>query len=1167
MVANSLPRGLRNNNPGNIVDGAFAQSLPGYVGSDGRFAVFNTLESGAHAMQRLLQGYGKKGLNTVESIINRWAPPSENDTGSYAKTVASRLGVKPNEKIDLNDPDTLAGLSSAMAGVENGVPVELGFAASPKETDSEQAVNALAKGTLQPNMVRTVQYVPPPNSGQQGNFQPLFDNGDQQPQPQQQPNAAPIEAQPLSAPQDDYSDVQKAWGLDGERSAPAVSPAANEMPQDSDDALVKAWGLDKTDAAPAENAASASAKAPANQTPAIGLNDAVRSVATGVPIIGGLLNKADAATNALIAPAINPMLSPENRLAGDTWSERYANSLAEQQGMDQAYAQQHPIANAVGNVAGGVAGTIPIVVAAPGLIGASTTAPLTTNMLMGGLSGAAIGAADSGIRSNGDLEQIKRGAEIGGVLGAAGPAVAKGAGYVGNKLLDMASGTNSAARNVAGVLDEIGMTPQEAKNVLARMGPNATLADIDPALSAEAGGLAAQGGAPTSILKKAMAARAAGADDRIAQAVDATLGPKPDALQILDDIRQRAAANEAGSTQAAKDALDSAMGPSQDPHTVLMKMISERSAAAQPLYDKAMEGGSIAPLTQQFESAFNDASAAVNKASRELSAAQQKQTLAAAETSRAGNNVYASSGANAASQEAQTAVEKAEQNLAAANAEKESVLGRLRKAQADGTANAPGAIWNPRIQQFLDDSIMKAGLAKGVRLQRLEALAEGKPFNPTEYAITGADDAGNPIVGSVPNMRTLNVVKKGLDDMVEAAKDPVTGKLSEEGRAIDKVRSSFLAELDKANPDYKAARQSWAGPTKTQEAFDRGLNIFRNQSGSKGVNTTPAALDQFMKTASEGEKEAIKAGARSAFKQQMQIAGDQSSKAAMLASREANQQKLASILGSDEAKSLTDQLNFKFTDPVGEAFDKGMNIFSNRRGTAGIEDTPDALKKWLGSASDAQTEAARQGARQALEQALNSARQGDLSAAQSMLGKSTANRQKLEMLFPNAKDLFDSINNEIEMKSVGQRIAQNSATAERQAIAAKYAPKTAQGGGMAEAILGESLAGGPGAVAGYLGRNTLNALRGSISEGARNRLMEQTARGLSATGTEQQQFINQLMRAARTAKGSQSISNAANIGTNLLFRAASDQIRQRQIPPREIGQAQRQPLAITVTPR
>jgi len=127
--ASGTPRGLRNLNPGNIEDGGFAQSQPGYAGSDGRFAKFDTLENGVNAQGKLLETYNRKyGINTVAGVVNRWAPEAENGaaTGNYASFVARKLGVGANDPIDLTNPETQRRVALAMAEFENGRPVQLG---------------------------------------------------------------------------------------------------------------------------------------------------------------------------------------------------------------------------------------------------------------------------------------------------------------------------------------------------------------------------------------------------------------------------------------------------------------------------------------------------------------------------------------------------------------------------------------------------------------------------------------------------------------------------------------------------------------------------------------------------------------------------------------------------------------------------------------------------------------------------------------------------------------------------------------------------------------------------------------------------------------------------------------------------------------------------------
>ena len=124
----SLPRGLRNNNPLNIEAGDFTQSQPGFAGSDGRFARFDSPAAGISAANKLLDTYQRKyGLNTVAGIVNRWAPAADgNNVSAYAQNVAGRLGIDPNAPIP---PEMRPQLIAAMAQHENGRPLPPSYAA------------------------------------------------------------------------------------------------------------------------------------------------------------------------------------------------------------------------------------------------------------------------------------------------------------------------------------------------------------------------------------------------------------------------------------------------------------------------------------------------------------------------------------------------------------------------------------------------------------------------------------------------------------------------------------------------------------------------------------------------------------------------------------------------------------------------------------------------------------------------------------------------------------------------------------------------------------------------------------------------------------------------------------------------------------------------------
>ncbi|HID1049895.1 TPA: hypothetical protein ACXDF6_005085 [Klebsiella pneumoniae] len=114
------PRGVRNNNPGNL-EASSSNPWIGQTGSDGRFAKFETPEHGIRALGRNLISYQRQGIDTVGEIINRWAPPSDNnDTAAYIKAVCAQLGVTANKPLDASNPDTLQALCAAIIKHENG---------------------------------------------------------------------------------------------------------------------------------------------------------------------------------------------------------------------------------------------------------------------------------------------------------------------------------------------------------------------------------------------------------------------------------------------------------------------------------------------------------------------------------------------------------------------------------------------------------------------------------------------------------------------------------------------------------------------------------------------------------------------------------------------------------------------------------------------------------------------------------------------------------------------------------------------------------------------------------------------------------------------------------------------------------------------------------------
>ncbi len=118
-----LPRGIRNNNPGNIRHGANWLGLnPNGRNIDSGFCVFTAPVYGIRALAKVLVNYKRiYGLNTVRQIVNRYAPPNENQTTAYIQSVAKQLGVYPDTVIDIEERGVLTVFIKAVIRMENGI--------------------------------------------------------------------------------------------------------------------------------------------------------------------------------------------------------------------------------------------------------------------------------------------------------------------------------------------------------------------------------------------------------------------------------------------------------------------------------------------------------------------------------------------------------------------------------------------------------------------------------------------------------------------------------------------------------------------------------------------------------------------------------------------------------------------------------------------------------------------------------------------------------------------------------------------------------------------------------------------------------------------------------------------------------------------------------------
>lgn len=130
-----LPVSIRNNNPGGIsiigkVEGSFAARQPGFVGTTnrprvegGKYAKFATPQHGIAAASRLLESYGRRGINTPTKIVSRWATGGQL---GYINTIVrylNRAGIEATKdsELDLSDPAVRVAVLKAQSDWESGM--------------------------------------------------------------------------------------------------------------------------------------------------------------------------------------------------------------------------------------------------------------------------------------------------------------------------------------------------------------------------------------------------------------------------------------------------------------------------------------------------------------------------------------------------------------------------------------------------------------------------------------------------------------------------------------------------------------------------------------------------------------------------------------------------------------------------------------------------------------------------------------------------------------------------------------------------------------------------------------------------------------------------------------------------------------------------------------
>lgn len=155
-------------------------------------------------------------------------------------------------------------------------------------------------------------------------------------------------------------------------------------------------------------------------------------------------------------------------------------------------------------------------------------------------------------------------------------------------------------------------------------------------------------------------------------------------------------------------------------------------------------------------------------------------------------------------------------------------LREARRIQADPLYRR--AYENPVPYTTELENILRTPAAERAFARARTIAANERVYFPENYQIFIRAVQGEPVTAQhVPSARLWHFIKRGLDDQLETFRDKTTRRLAldERGRSIERVRRELLAELDRLNPDYQVARNSYSGPSAMMTAMERGRGFVK----------------------------------------------------------------------------------------------------------------------------------------------------------------------------------------------------------------------------------------------------------------------------------------------------------------------------------------------------
>lgn len=190
----------------------------------------------------------------------------------------------------------------------------------------------------------------------------------------------------------------------------------------------------------------------------------------------------------------------------------------------------------------------------------------------------------------------------------------------------------------------------------------------------------------------------------------------------------------------------------------------------------------------------------------------------------------------------------------------------------------------------LDDLAQRPAFREA--LKKAHGIIKEEGGDPTTLGFD-LDEAGEVVLTRVPSWEALDYVKRGLDDVVYAKRNQLTGapELTNETRAVNNTRRMLLSRMDAINPTYAEARAAYAGPVAGRDALERGLKALR--LGADDITAQTRRMSAF-------ELEQYRLGVRRAMTELVASKGDTADKISALTGSPRKREALQRLFGGAE---------------------------------------------------------------------------------------------------------------------------------------------------------------------------------------------------------------------------------------------------------------------------